>query len=102
MVLGGDLIALRRCLQRLVPDRKEARIQSDLPALQKTNAAQAAALEALVDRRITAAGAECAVRSIESSARMQSRIESRQEAEAWFEDVLNAGRCGTGRPQSIK
>src|SRR6056297_1198507 len=54
--LGGDTVALRLCLERIAPPRKDAPVQFDLPPMQSaTDAAKAAAsvLEAVATGDLT-------------------------------------------------
>ncbi len=91
MALGGDLVALRLCLERLAPVRRNSAIQFDLPDLSTSKSAPAAAkavLEALSDGRITPADAETALRVIESWRKAQSGLERWREAETSFGDLL--------------
>lgn len=91
MALGGDVMALRLCLERLVPMRKDAVIRFDLPVLSDTGDAPAAAravLEALADGRMSPVDAEAALRVIEDWRQAQGRLEGRKEVEAWFGDAL--------------
>lgn len=91
MALGGDVMALRLCLERLVPVKKDAVIRFDLPALNGTRDAPAAAravLEALADGRMSPSDAETALKVIESWRHAQGRLESQQEADAWLGNML--------------
>ena len=92
MALAGDVIALRLCLERLVPVKKDAAIRFDLPALSGTRDAPAAAkavLKALADGCMAPAYAETALKVIECWRQAQGRLEGQQEAENWFGDMLN-------------
>lgn len=92
MALGGDVVALRLCLERLAPVRRDATIQFDLPALNTSKDAPVAAkavLEALADGRMAPVDAETALKIIECWQQAQSRLERQNEAEAWLGGLLN-------------
>lgn len=91
MALGGDIMAMRLCLERLVPVRKDAIIQFDLPGLSKAKDAPAAAkavLEALADGRMAPADAETTLKVVECWRQLQFRLEGEKKAEALFGDLL--------------
>lgn len=91
MALGGDVMALRLCLERLVPVRKDAVIKFDLPDLNRTQdapAASRAVLKALADGLMAPADAETALKVIEGWRQEQGRLENRQQAEKMFGDIL--------------
>jgi hypothetical protein len=91
MALNGDVVALRLCLERLVPIRKDAVIQFDLPTLTNAKDAPAAAgavLKALADGQITPADAESALKVIDGWKEAQRWLEGHQETEALFGDML--------------
>ena len=95
MALGGDVIALRLCLERLVPVKKDAVIRFDLPTLNDPRdvpAAARAVLEALADGRMTPADAETALKVIEGWRQTHERQQRQQEAEAWFGDILQPNK----------
>lgn len=91
MALEGDVIALRLCLERLAPVRRNSTVQFDLPDLctsKKAPAAARAVLEALADGRIAPQDAEATLRVIECWRQTQSGLERRCEAETMFGDLL--------------
>lgn len=91
MALAGDVTALRLCLERLVPVRRSATIQFDLPALEEANdepAAARAVLEAMANGRVVPADAEVALKVIASWRQVQGRLEDRRHAEAWLGPLL--------------
>jgi len=91
MALGGDVVALRLCLERLVPVRKDGTIKFDLPPLTKSNDAPAAAkavLKALADGKITPADAESALKVIEVWKQSQGWLESKLQTERLLGDFL--------------
>lgn len=91
MALGGDVVALRFCLERLVPVRRNSAIQFDLPDLSTSKNAPAAAravLVALSDGRIAPTDAETALRVIEFWRQAQSGLEGQYEAERMLGDLL--------------
>ena len=51
LALGGDTVALRLCLERILPPRKDAPVEFDLPSM--TNAKEAAATAASVLRAVS-------------------------------------------------
>lgn len=56
MALGGDTTALRLCLERIAPPRKDAPVQFDIPPMQSAADAATAAgavLEAVADGELT-------------------------------------------------
>ena len=88
MALNGDVIALRLCLERLVPVRKDGTIKFDLPPLTNAKDAPVAAkavLEALADGRMAPTDAEIALKVIETWRRSQSHLESALQAESFNE-----------------
>lgn len=91
MALGGDVVALRLCLERLAPVRRNSTIQFDLPDLSNSKNAPAAAravLEALSDGRIAPSDAETTLRVIECWRQAQSGLEGLYEAERMLGDLL--------------
>jgi Family of unknown function (DUF5681) len=72
MALGGDVMALRLCLERLLPPRKERAIAFELPALASVeDAARAfgALLAAVAEGRITPSEASALAGLIEAQRR---------------------------------
>lgn len=61
LALGGDVVALKLCMERILPPRKERLLQFDLPALEHAPNAQSAIpalLKAVSEGRITPGEAE--------------------------------------------
>ncbi len=91
MALNGDVVALRLCLERLVPVRKDGTIRFDLPPLVKSEDAPAAAravVEALADGQISPADAESAVKIIDGWKQSQGWLEEQSQTEKLFGNII--------------
>lgn len=92
MALSGDVVALRLCLERLVPVRKDGTIRFDLPPLAKSEDAPAAAravLKALADGQISPADAESALKVIDGWKQVQGSLENKVRAEHFLGNIIN-------------
>ena len=92
MALNGDVVALRLCLERLVPVRKDGTIRFDLPPLVKSDDAPAAAravLKALADGQISPADAESALKVIDGWKQSQRWLEGKIQTEQLFSKIMN-------------
>lgn len=90
MALNGDVVALRLCLERLVPVRKEGTIRFDLPPLVKSEDAPAAAravLKALAGGQISPTDAESALKIIDGWKQAQQWLESKFQAEQFLGEL---------------
>lgn len=92
MALNGDVVALRLCLERLVPVRKDGAVKFDLPPLEKSEDAPAAAsavLKALADGQISPADAESALKVIDGWKQAQGWLEGKVRAEKFLGNIMN-------------
>ena len=91
MVLVGDPVAMKLCMDRIAPPRKDAPIVFDLPALTDSSAAPDAAravLEAVADGRITPGEAETVLKLVDGWRQAQGRLETRRENQVIWGDLL--------------
>jgi len=96
MALAGDVIALRLCLDRVLPSRRERLPKFPLPAMHSASdagAALAAVLAAVADGEVTPAEAAALVNLVESFVRSLDAAKDaarREETERLFSG-LNFG-----------
>ena len=91
MALDGDTIALKLCMDRIAPPRKEAPVTFDLPPLNDSSISPDAAravLEAVAEGRITPGEAETVLKLIDGWRQAQERQESRRENKMIWGDLL--------------
>ena len=91
MALAGDPVALKLCMDRVAPPRRDAPVVFDLPALTDSSIAPDAAravLEAVGGGWITPSEAETVLKLVESWRQAQSRLESHRENQAIWGDLL--------------
>ncbi|CAN1555022.1 hypothetical protein MCEREM21A_02355 [Sphingomonadaceae bacterium] len=91
MALMGDTVALKLCMDRIAPPRKDAAVTFDLPPLKDSSVAPDAAravLEAVAEGNITPGEAETILKLVVAWRDAQERLESRRENEAIWGDLL--------------
>lgn len=91
MALAGDPVALKLCMDRIAPPRRDAPVTFDLPTLTDSTIAPDAAravLEAVADGRITPGEAETVLKLVEGWRQSQGRLECQRENQAIWGDLL--------------
>lgn len=87
MALAGDIDALKLCLARIAPPRREAPVTFDLPELVSSEAAADAAravLEAVATGELAPSEAATVLTIVDGWAEAQRQVERRQEAGKLF------------------
>ena len=104
LALGGDVTALRLCLERVIGPRRDRPIQLKLPSATKAQeipAALAAAIQAVGEGRITPAEGQILAEMLEAhrkvleTAELEARV---SELEKALEDRQNHPRSGDAPP----
>jgi len=96
MGLGGDIAALRLCVNRLLPVRKDRTIQVDLPPLenvQDISLAIGKVSTAIAQGEITPAEGE----SFTNSLKTQAEVIVGMDFEHWFEDLEDRMKPGPAK-----
>lgn len=91
MALLGDTVALKLCMDRIAPPRRDAAVTFDLPPLSDSSVAPDAAravLEAVAEGNITPGEAETILKLVVAWRDAQERLESCRENEAIWGDLL--------------
>jgi hypothetical protein len=91
MALAGDPVALKLCMDRVAPPRKDAPVTFDLPTLTGSTIAPDAAravLEAVAEGRISPGEAETVLKLVDGWRQAQARLESLRENRAIWGDLL--------------
>jgi hypothetical protein len=99
--LGGDSAALRLCLDRLIPPRRERSVKIALPPLKKAEdaaAAMAAILAAVAEGELSLGEAESVVKLVELFVRSLEASEFERRIRALEE---RAGDRYVGRPRAV-
>ena len=95
MALTGDTVALKLCMDRIAPPRRDAAVTFDLPPLNDSSIAPDAAravLEAVASGRITPAEAETILKLVAAWRDAQRRSECDRENEAIWGDLVTSFR----------
>lgn len=93
MVLAGDPVALKLCMDRIAPPRKDSPVTFDLLDLTEPYIAAdtaRAVLEAVADGRITPNEAETVLKLVEGWRQSQGRLESHRENQAIWGNLLSS------------
>jgi len=91
LALAGDPVALKLCMDRIAPPRKDAPVTFDLPALTDSTIAPDAAravLEAVAEGRISPGEAETVLKLLDAWRQAQGRLESQRANQAIWSDLL--------------
>jgi hypothetical protein len=95
LALAGDPVALKLCMDRIAPPRKDAPVTFDLPTLTDSSIAPDAAravLEAVGEGWITPSEAETVLKLLDGWRQAQGRLESHRENQAIWGDLLTSLR----------
>jgi hypothetical protein len=91
MALMGDIVALKLCMDRIAPPRRDAPVTFDLPPLNDSSIgpdAARAVLEAVAEGSITPGEAETVLKLVVAWRDAQGQLESRRENEAIWGDLV--------------